>query len=207
MKEITKFWNWFQDNEEAIKNALIFGTNAKEVFYHLDRNFFYISRRIGYSFHWSATGKTILIFTAGGYTKVFPKIAALEDQAPHLNHFKIQGFIKPITNFEPFIKGIDCALVFENYKFKISKLYFSILDYNTITKQLVIKLHIPKFESIKHCQELKMDITFILMYVIGEIAYKKHIKSLEIEQLPESTNSLIKLFELPQYIEHLYQVK
>ena len=31
MKQITKFWSWFQDNEEAIKNALLLGINTKEL--------------------------------------------------------------------------------------------------------------------------------------------------------------------------------
>jgi hypothetical protein len=35
MKQINTFWNWFQDNEETINNAILLGINTKEVLYHL----------------------------------------------------------------------------------------------------------------------------------------------------------------------------
>lgn len=206
MKEITKFWNWFLDNEEAIQNALVYGINTEEVFNHLDRNFYYISKRIGYSFLWKATNKSTLVFTAGGYPKLFPKIAALEDQAPSLKYFKVQAFIKPISDFEQYITGNDNAFVFENYKIKISKLYMSLIDYDICSKQLKIKVYLPNYEVLKINSEIELDLIFIVMNIIGEIAYRKHIKSLEIEQLTETTDGMIKLYILPQYIEKLYDV-
>jgi hypothetical protein len=48
MKQIKTFWNWFQDNEESINNAILLGINTKEVLYHLNRNYAYISKRIGF---------------------------------------------------------------------------------------------------------------------------------------------------------------
>ena len=71
MKQITKFWSWFQDNEEAIKNALLLGINTKEVFHHFNRNYSYISKRIGFLIIIPSTdqGKFTIIFTAEGYRK------------------------------------------------------------------------------------------------------------------------------------------
>ena len=98
MKQISKFCCWFQDNEEAIKNALLLGINTKEVFYHLNRNYSYISKRIGFLIISPSKGqdKYTIIFTADGYRKLFPKIIALEEQAPQLQNFIPQAFIKPV---------------------------------------------------------------------------------------------------------------
>ncbi|MEI7509738.1 MAG: hypothetical protein WCJ62_09780, partial [Flavobacterium sp.] len=84
MKQITSFWNWFQDNEVAIKNAIESGINVRAVFHHLNRNYQYISKRIGFLIISPSNNhdKYTIIFTADGYSKLFPKIIALEDQAP-----------------------------------------------------------------------------------------------------------------------------
>jgi hypothetical protein len=44
------------------------------------------------------------------------------------------------------------------------------------------------------------------MEVIGEIAFKKNIIKLEYLELPEATNGLLKLIELPDYIDYLYKI-
>ena len=172
MKEIQKFWNWFQDNEEAIKNALILGINTKEVFHHLNRNYRYISKRIGFLIISPSKNqdKFTIIFTADGYRKLFPKIIALEDQAPQLQHFIPQAFIKPIQDKTPYLDGKDEPYIFKKYKIKISQLYMALVDYNTTTKQLKINLYIPAYERIKDFDEIEIDLKYLVMEVIGEIA-------------------------------------
>jgi hypothetical protein len=206
MKEIKKFWTWFQDNEEALKNAFLLGINADVVFHHFERNFFYISKRIGYNMISNDNGKIIILFTAGGYSKLFPKIAALEDLAPQLVYFKPEAFIKPIQDFTPYLEGKDNTYVHDNYSLKISNYYFSILDFNINAKQLKINIYIPNYENLKHFSDFEDDMKFVVMRVIGEIAFRKHIKSIEYEQLPKNEKGLLKLIELQQYIDYLYKI-
>jgi hypothetical protein len=208
MREINTFWNWFQDKEEAIKNAFILGINTKEIFHHLDRNYKYISKRIGYLIIGNSKkqDKYTIIFTAAGYRKLFPKIIALEDQAPQLKHFIPQAFIKPIQNTTPYKEGTDAAFIYDNYEIKISQLQMALIDYNSNAKQLKIKLYIPNYDKKKQHKELETDLKFIVMEVIGEIAFKKHIKYIEFAQLPASPNGLLSLIELPEYIAYLYKI-
>lgn len=208
MKEIQKFWNWFQDNEEAIKNALILGLNTKEVFHHLNRNYRYISKRIGFLIISPSKkqDKFTIIFTADGYRKLFPKIIALEDQAPQLQHFIPQAFIKPIQDKTPYLDGKDEPYIFKKYKIKISQLYMALVDYNTTTKQLKINLYIPSYERIKDFDEIEIDLKYLVMEVIGEIAFRKHIKNIEFLDLPEASNGLLSLVELADYIDYLYKI-
>ena len=44
------------------------------------------------------------------------------------------------------------------------------------------------------------------MDVIGEIAYRKHIKKIEFAQKPITPNGLLDLIELPDYIDYLYKI-
>ncbi len=208
MKQITKFWNWFQDNEEAIKNAVALGINAEEVILHLNRNCSYISKRIQFliNIHSNNQGKYTIIFTAAGYRKLFPKIIALEEQAPVLKYFIPQAFIKPMQNLMEYKKGTDLPCVYENYKIKISDLQMVLKDYNVFTKQLKIKLYIPNYEEIKQFENLEMDLKYSLMIIIGEIAFKKHIKHIEYAQLQNDEIGLLSVIELPEFIDYLYKI-
>lgn len=208
MKQITNFWNWFQDNEEVIKNAFLLGIKTKEVFENLNRNYKYISKRIGFLIigPGEEQEKSIIIFTAAGYRKLFPKIIELEETAPKLQHFIPQAFIKPIQNFEKYRQGKDTPYTFENFKIQISQLQFALLDYNITTKQLKIKLYIPNYNQIIYFEELTMELELIVMVIIGEIAYRKHIKKIEFAQKPTTPNGLLNLIELPDYIDYLYKI-
>ena len=142
MKQITKFWNWFQDNEEAIKNAFLLNINTEKVFFHLTRNLNYVSKRIGFMIKApnSNNDKCLIVFTGEGYRKLFPKLIALEEQVPRLELFYAQAFIKPMEKVQQIILGKDNPYTFENYKIKISDLQMLLLDYNIGTKQLKIKI-------------------------------------------------------------------
>ena len=104
------------------------------------------------------------------------------------------------------ILGKDNPYTFENYKIKISDLQMLLLDYNIGTKQLKIKIFIKNYNEIKHLEELQTDIKFILMEIIGEINYRKHIKYFELEQIPINQMGLLNLIELPVYIDYLYKI-
>ena len=208
MVQISKFWKWFQDNEEAIKNALLLGINTEEVFRNFNKNYRNISKRIGFLISSPSKDKDkfTIIFTADWFQKLFPKLIALKDQAPQLQYFIAQAFIKPIQDKTPYLTGKDKPYIFKKYKIKISQLYIALVDYNTTTKKLKINLYIPAYDRIKKYDDIESNLKFIVMEVIGEIAFKKNIIKLEYLELPEATNGLLKLIELPDYIDYLYKI-
>jgi hypothetical protein len=208
MKQIKSFWNWFQDNEEIIQNALLLGINAEEVFMHLNRNYGYISKRIGFLIYAPEKNydKYTIIFTADGYNKLFPKLIALEEQAPKLKYFNPQAFIKPMLEVSKYKEGKDLPRLFNNYEFKISQLQFALENYNIETKHLKIKIYLPAFDEIKQFLELETDIKYIVMEIIGEIAFRKHIKNIQLDQLQPTQKGLLNLIELPHYIDYLYKI-
>ncbi|WP_264520916.1 hypothetical protein [Flavobacterium sp. N1994] len=206
MRQIVKFWKWFQDNEEGVKNAILLGINT-DVIEEMYNRFKTISVRIGFKIMISPeTGKGTFIISGGGYPKLFPKINAIVAQAPPLEYFVPEAFIKPIEDRTPYLKGEDDPYPFDDYEIKISEIYLSIADYNIATKQLRIKLHVPDFISPEEYEEAGEDMYTLLVDVLGEIAYKKHIKSFEICPLPEDTRGLFELITLQDHIDYLYKV-
>lgn len=208
MKQIDKFWKWFQDNEQTIKNALLLGINTEEVFFHFTRNLNYVSKRIGFMIKAPQTdcGKYLIIFTGEGYRKLFPKLIALEEQAPKLELFTPQAFIKPMQNREKIKQGEDNPIYCENYILKISEMQFSLLDFNIATKQLKIAIYIRNYNEINTFEQLYEDIKWLIMEIIGEINYRKHIKYFEILQMPQNPDGLLDVIELQDYIDYLYKI-
>jgi hypothetical protein len=208
MKQIKTFWNWFQDNEESINNAILLGINTKEVLYHLNRNYSYISKRIGFLIVGPSKNqnKYTIIFTSDGYRKLFPKLIALENQAPQLRFFIPQAFVKPIHDKSLYLTGNDEPYIFKNIKIKISQLYMSLVDYNISSKQLKINIYIPGYDRIKDYDEVEIDLKYLVMEVIGEIAFRKHIKNIEFLNLPQANIGFLSLIELPEYIDYLYKI-
>lgn len=44
----------------------------------------------------------------------------------------------------------------------------------------------------------------MIAFVIGEVAFKKHVKNIEIKPIANNTNGLLQLIELDDYIANLY---
>jgi len=208
MKQITSFWNYFHKNEQEITNAILLGINTEKVLSQITKKLDYVSRRIGYEIKSPRTSndKFIIIFTGNGYRKLFPKIIALENQAPALEHFTAQAFIKPLEDVTKYLNGTDEPCNCGNYEIKISELQMALLDYNIATKQIKIDVYLPHYNELKHFENLKDNIVWIVMQIIGEIAFRKHIKFIQLKQMPLEPIALLSLFELPDFIDYLYKI-
>lgn len=205
MKKVTSFWNWFQDNEETIFKSVSTGQNQYEVFFHLTRNCNYISKKITYLIEDSEIEgeKPKIIFTAKGIKKYIPTLIAIEQQAPKLKHFKAQAFIKPFRYKSVSQKGKEHTFNFFLNEFKLSDLFFSLIDYNYNKKQLSIEVHIPNYYSLKNFNCIPQNIDFILMWILGEIDFKNHIHLVKLTQSNKTDIGLLNILELNDYIKYL----
>lgn len=208
MKQIDKFWKWFQDNEQALKNAFLLGINEEEVYHHLVRNLDYVSKRIGYVVKTPKDHekKCLIIFTSEGYRKLFPKLVALEEQAPALKYFKPQAFIKPLENIQEIKEATERNIRSNNRENKIIQLQFSLLDFNIATKQLKITIYVPNNIEMGSKDEQYGNMKYVLMEIIGEINYRKHIKYFEIIATAKNPVGLLDLLDLKEYIDYLYKI-
>ena len=208
MKQITTFWNYFKNNEQEIINAFFLGINGDDIYAQFIKKLNNISKGIGFEITKPSNNqdKCRIIFTAYGYRKLFPKIIALENQAPLLEHFTVQAFIKPFENSEEYKNGTDAPTFYAKYNLKISEIQIALLDYNIATKHIKISLYLPHYNEIKHFDDLKDNINWIMMQIVGEISFHKHIKQVQLNQLPLEPNGLLSLIELPDYIDYLYKI-
>jgi hypothetical protein len=208
MKKITPFWNYFQKNEQEILNAILLGINTDEIFSQLTKRLDYVSKRISFVIKEPLTidNKFLTIFTGGGYRKLFPKIIAFEEQAPLLKHFTAQAFIKPVEEVEKYKNGTDEPCVCKNFEIKISEIQLALLDYNIATKHIKINLYLPDYNELKQYHDLKSNIDWIVMFIIGEIAYRKHIKEIRLHQIPLEPKGLLNLIELSDFIDYLSKI-
>lgn len=199
IKTIQNFWKWVEDNQTTIFNAYVLGINTQEVAMHFNRNLNYISKQIDcLIFYQDETLK--LLFTAQGYRKLFPKLIALEENAPKLSRVTPIIFIKPITDKERYLKKEDGYLSIFKQELKISDLYLQLEKYNTTTK----KIDITVFHPYKDSEKMQNAILFVIMFVIGEIAFKKHLKEIVIKSNTKIPIGLLPLIELDEYIAYLY---
>ena len=194
IKTIQNFWNWFQDNEQAIYHAFKLEINKEEIIYHIQRNLNYISKRIEIIIYEvsNQNDKLHIMITALGYKKLFPKVITLGDTAPKLKHFTIHNFIKPLTpenqEFLPTFLQIG-----------MQQIFIKLEDYNTATKKVIITIYAPEYLN-------KKKLAFLLYFILGEVNYKKHIKEVYYKPLPKVTNGLLSITELPEFIDYLAKI-
>lgn len=200
-KTIQNFWKWFQDNEQAIYYAFKLGIKSDEVLKNLQRNLDYISKRIlMYCYEQKSNpNKFCLIFSAYGYRKLFPKIIALGDAAPQLTYFSPQTFIKPHTaeNKNDFNDIILQSMVQTLIKLE---------DYNITTKKIILTLYIPKNYSTENKAVIEHLGETLLCYTLGEVNCKRYIKDFNCKLIPENTNGLLSLAELPEFVDYLAKI-
>lgn len=184
-KKIITFWNIFKKNEQEILNVFLLGINTEEVLSLITKKLDYVSRRIGYVIKSLKTSndKFIIIFTGNGYRKLFSKILASENRAQALKHFTTQAFIKPLEDTSEYKNGTDDPCNCGNYEIKISELQIALLDYNIATKQIKINLYLPDYDKLKHLENLKVAINWIVLLLVGEIAFRKHIRDINLHQM------------------------
>jgi hypothetical protein len=207
-KQITSFWNHFKNNEQQILYAVLFGYKTEEVLGLLFKNLNTVSKGIDFIFnsHSEDKDKFIILFSGNGNPKLFAKMMAIENQAPELKHFIAQAFIKPLENPARYKDGTDKPCWCRNYEIKISEIQMALLDYNMATKQLKINLYLPDYDKLKDYDGLKEDINWIVMCIIGEIAYFKNIKEINLHPIPVEPFGLLSLLDLTNYIDYLYQI-
>ena len=130
----------------------------------------------------------------------------MEKQAPPLELFTVQGLIQPFKNVEQFKNGSDAPMDYGSYSFKISALKMELTEYKVATKQIRIKVYVPQYDHIQHNADLVHHIHWIVMQVLGEVNYRKHIREIQLHQMPLKPEGLLDITELPDFIVYLYPI-
>lgn len=207
-KKISSFWNWFQKNEQEIFNAFHLNIKKEEVVAQMLKKLDIVSKSIGFVIRSSTEfeDKYIILFTGNGLRRLFAKMMALENQAPTLEHFTAQAFIKPLEDASMYKEGTDNPCACKNFEIKISQIQMTLLDYNISKKEIKINLYLPDYNELKKHDDMESTIEFIVMQIIGEIAFRKHIRKIILHPMPLEPKGLLPLMELPDFIDYLYRI-
>jgi hypothetical protein len=131
---------------------------------------------------------------------------ALENQSPKLEHFTAKAFIKPFEDTLVYKNGTDDSCLCTNFEIKISEIQMALLDYNIAKKEIKIDLFLPDYDELKQYDDLESTIEYIVMQIIGEIAFRKHMKEINLHQMPLEPKGLLSLIELSDFIGYLYKI-
>jgi hypothetical protein len=131
---------------------------------------------------------------------------ALENQAPTLEYFTAEAFIKPLKDTAVYKDGTDDPHVCKNFEIKMSEIQMALLDYSIAKKQVKIDLYLPDYNELKQYDDLESTIEIIVMQIIGEIAFRKHLRKINLYPMSLEPKGLLSLIELPDYIEYLYKI-
>lgn len=206
MKKINTFWNWFQDNNQTIRN-LINETpkNQKHICFWINKNLSYYCKEIDFMIVFPKKGntKSELIITANGNPEYFNQVIDLVDSAPKLKNWKFTAFIQPTERIDKIIEGFDEPYIFHEITLKASELKFSPLNFDEETKKLDITVYLKNHKIHCNTKTWKQAIFIILQDLLGEKSLYQNINFVQLAQMPNNIEELIELYELQLYIDNL----
>lgn len=204
MRKINIFWNWFQDNNQTIKNLKNeTPINQKQICYWLAKQLGYYSKDLDFMivFPKKENQKTELIITANGNPEYFIKVTDLINNAPLLKHWKFTAFIQPSEKIDEIIGGLDEPYIFPEITIKTSEIKFLPLDYDTNTNKLDIIIYLKNYHIRCNTKTWQQVIYIILQDLLGEKSLYQSINFVQLANMPKQSQALIELYELQLYID------
>jgi hypothetical protein len=204
MRKINTFWNWFQDNNQTIKNFINETPKSqKQISHWIKHRLGFYSKELDYMiiFPKKPTEKTELIITANGNPEYFTRVTELIKHAPVLKHWKFTAFIQPTVHIEKIIDDLDEPYVFQEITIKTSEIKFLPLAYDEKTKKLNIIVYLKNYNI--HCDTKTWNqaIYIIMQDLLGEKSLYQNINFVQLACLPTNTEELIELYDLQFYID------
>ena len=204
MKKINTFWNWFQDNNQTIKN-LINETpkNQKHISFWLSKNLSYYCKEIDFMIVFPINNnKSELILTANGNPDYFNHVINLIDNSPQLKNWKFTAFIQRSERINEIIKGLDEPYIFHEITLKASEITFLPLDYHEVIQKFDIIVFLKNYNLYCDTKTLQQAIFIIIQDILGEKSLYQNINFVQLAQVPDNKEGLIKLYELHQYLDN-----
>ncbi|OOV20508.1 hypothetical protein [Flavobacterium sp. LM4] len=206
MRKINTFWNWFQDNNQTIKNLSSENPkNQKHICFWLNRHLGFYCKELDFIIVLpkEEKQKAELIITANGNPEYFEQVVQLVNNAPVLRNWKFTAFIQPTENIEKIIEGLDEPYVFPEITIKTSEIKFQPLNYDEESKKLDIIIYLKNYNI--HCctKTWQQAIYIILQDVLGEKSPHQNINFVQLAKMSKQVEELIELYELQFYIDEI----
>ncbi|RTY66769.1 hypothetical protein [Flavobacterium sp. LB2P53] len=208
MRKINTFWNWFQDNNQTIKNGINeTPKNQKHISFWLSKNLSYYCKEIDFMIVFpihnnnNNNNKFELIITANGNPKYFNQVIDLVDNAPQLKTWKFTAFIQPTEKIEEIMKGLDEPYIFHEITLKASELTFLPVEYHEVTQKFDIVVFLKSYNLYCDTKTLQQAIFIIMQDIVGEKFLYQNINFVQLAQVPDNKDGLVHLYELQRYLD------
>ena len=204
MKKINTFWNWFQDNNQTIKN-LINETpkNQKHIAFWINKNLSYYSRELDFIivFPKDIACKFEFIITANGNSDYFQQVIHLIDNAPRLRTWKFTAFIQPTSLINKVIEELENPYIIRENTLKTKNLNFIALDHDHETHKFEIQIYLKNYNLLCNTKTLSQVICIILQNQMTQESLSQNSSFVQLAQLPDIEQNGIKLHELQYYLD------
>ena len=206
MKSINTFWNWFQDNNQTIKNLSNETTKSqKNICFWLNKHLGYYCKGLDFIivFPKKEKEKAELIITANGNPEYFNQVVELVNHAPLLKHWKFTAFIQPTDSIDKIIDGLDEPYIFPEITIKTSEIKFLPLGYDEESKKIDITVYLKNYNI--HCDTKTWEqaLYIIMQDLLGEKALFQSINFVQLAQMPDNEEDLIHLYDFQLFIDTL----
>tara|TARA_R110002124_G_scaffold274118_1_gene443848 strand:- start:235 stop:903 length:669 start_codon:yes stop_codon:yes gene_type:complete len=200
MRKINTFWNWFQDNNQTIKNGINETIEKQEhILFWVNKNLGYYCKEIDFIiiFPNTAKDKTEFIITCNGNPEYFNQVIAIIDNAPKLKAWKFTAILLPSLAERRDIH------IFSDITLKSSDSKFLSLDYNQNTKKANVFIHLKNKKIICNTKTFSQVITLISQDKLSEVIVNKSNTLVQLPQEPQENTESIQLYDLETLTEIL----
>ena len=204
MKKINTFWNWFQDNNQRIKNSCNESPEKqKEILFWLGKNLSYYCREIDFIivFPKKENSKTEFIVTANGSSNYFQQVTLLIDNAPRLRTWKFTAFLMPTEQINKAIEKLEKPYIIRENTLKAKNLNFIALDHDHETHKFEIQIYLKNYNLLCNTKTLSQVICIILQNQMTQESLSQNSSFVQLAQLPDIAQNGIKLHELQYYLD------
>lgn len=122
----------------------------------------------------------------------------LQEKIPKLEYITIQVYIIPFDTENPTLPNQIIEAI-QNTKIKLE-------DYNTATRKLILTTYYDEKMGQNSRKRRKQLLNYFVLFTLGEVQYKRHIKEIKYEIAPQNTEGLLALSELPEFIDYLSKI-
>ena len=204
MKKINTFWNWFQDNNQRIKNSCNESPKQqKEILFWLGKNLSYYCREIDFIivFPKKENSKTEFIVTANGNSDYFQQVTFLIDNAPRLRTWKFTAFLMPTEQINKVIEELEKPYIIRENTLKAKNLNFTALDHDHETHKFEIQIYLKNYILLCNTKTLSQVICIILQNQMTQESLSQNSNFVQLAQLPDIAQNGIKLQDLQYYLD------
>jgi hypothetical protein len=193
MRKINTFWNWFQDNNQTIKNINNETTeNQKYILFWTNKHLGYYCKEIDFIiiFPNASKDKTEFIITANGNPEYFNLVIDLIDNAPKLKTWKFTAVLLPT------LADRRNSHLFSDITMKSNDSKFLSLDYNENAEKANVFIHLKNKKIICNTKTFSQVITLISQDQLSEVIVNKNSTLIQLPQEPQENTESIQLYDL-----------